>query len=191
MKPGSDSDGRLGRVTCTRARRCVACNVPSGPGTQHADGCARYLEWRAANADGDRLVSEGYLRGLGANRLRCQGCRRDFEKDGGCNHITCPCGAHYCSVCGDVLPATRPYDHFNWGQPSARNPPCVLFPGQSEEEEEEEGDADEEEGPGDGAEADGDDDGEEEEEEEEEEEKEEEEEEDGDEEGKGSEEGDS
>ncbi len=103
--------------------------MESGPRTQHPGTCAAYVEWREANEGGDGLADE-YMAGLGADRLRCPACRREFAKDGGCNHITCPCGAHYCSECGAVIPATRPYDHFNPGQPTARDPPCRLFPGQ-------------------------------------------------------------
>jgi hypothetical protein len=63
----------------------------------------------------------------GADRLRCPGCRCEFAKDGRCNHITCPCGTHYCRECNCVVAATRPYDHFNAGGQTARDPPCKLF----------------------------------------------------------------
>ncbi len=103
--------------------------MESGPDTQHPGTCAAYQVWREANEGGDALA-EDYMAGLGADRLRCPGCRREFAKDDGCNHITCPCGTHYCSECGGVISATRPYDHFNAGRPTARAPPCRLFPGQ-------------------------------------------------------------
>ncbi len=106
----------------------MACNVECGPGSQHPGGCAAYNAWRAANDTGDALFGQ-FLAGLGQARLRCPACRRDTEKDGGCNHMTCPCGAHYCAVCGDAISATRPHDHFHLG-PAARNPHCPLFPGQ-------------------------------------------------------------
>ncbi|KAG9693863.1 hypothetical protein KCU95_g6185, partial [Aureobasidium melanogenum] len=31
---------------------------------------------------------------------RCYVCRRVVDLRSGCNHITCPCGAHFCYVCG-------------------------------------------------------------------------------------------
>ena len=120
-----------------RLGRCVACNVECGRGTQHPNTCAKYQEWKAANTDADTLAGD-YMNALGSGRLRCPGCRRDFEKDGGCNHITCPCKTHYCCFCGDKLSATRPHDHFQAGNPTARKPPCPLFPGQENSEGEDE-----------------------------------------------------
>ncbi|KAK1721081.1 IBR finger domain-containing protein [Colletotrichum lupini] len=32
---------------------------------------------------------------------RCFGCRRVVELDHGCNHMTCPCGAQFCYLCGE------------------------------------------------------------------------------------------
>jgi hypothetical protein len=32
--------------------------------------------------------------------LKCPKCQVVTWKDGGCNHITCPCGCHWCYVCG-------------------------------------------------------------------------------------------
>jgi hypothetical protein len=34
--------------------------------------------------------------------MRCPRCGKPTFKDSGCNHITCPCGAHWCYKCGDV-----------------------------------------------------------------------------------------
>lgn len=31
----------------------------------------------------------------------CPGCSVATEKTGGCNHITCRCGADWCFVCGE------------------------------------------------------------------------------------------
>ncbi|KAK0260608.1 hypothetical protein B0A54_15074 [Friedmanniomyces endolithicus] len=31
---------------------------------------------------------------------RCLDCKRFVELEQGCNHMTCPCGAHFCYVCG-------------------------------------------------------------------------------------------
>jgi hypothetical protein len=30
----------------------------------------------------------------------CPNCKNAVEKDGGCNHITCTCNAHWCWKCG-------------------------------------------------------------------------------------------
>ena len=34
-------------------------------------------------------------------------CAKQFFKTEGCNHITCPCGMHYCYQCGAALDGTR------------------------------------------------------------------------------------
>lgn len=46
----------------------------------------------------------------------CPSCGLPCIKDGGCNHIKCPCGHHYCYSCRQSMPnQKRPYSHF--GQP--------------------------------------------------------------------------
>jgi len=37
---------------------------------------------------------------LHANTKDCPKCHKPIEKDGGCNLVTCPCGAHMCWLCG-------------------------------------------------------------------------------------------
>ncbi|KAK8069629.1 hypothetical protein PG994_006245 [Apiospora phragmitis] len=32
----------------------------------------------------------------------CPGCGVATQKKGGCNHMTCRCGAEWCSVCGEL-----------------------------------------------------------------------------------------
>ncbi|CAL6074304.1 Conserved_hypothetical protein [Hexamita inflata] len=50
--------------------------------------------------------------GLGNNK-RCPGCKSITEKTDGCNRITCPCGTHWCWVCGTFSGKTaqQVYDH--------------------------------------------------------------------------------
>ncbi|KAK3345570.1 hypothetical protein B0H65DRAFT_425427, partial [Neurospora tetraspora] len=38
---------------------------------------------------------------------RCHSCKRMVELKYGCNHITCPCGAHFCYACGDIWKTCR------------------------------------------------------------------------------------
>ncbi|CAL5979158.1 Conserved_hypothetical protein [Hexamita inflata] len=45
------------------------------------------------------------------NMQRCPNCKILFEKDGGCNHITCKCGAHWCYVCGKQYTQDTIYPH--------------------------------------------------------------------------------
>eukprot|EP00919_Chromeraceae_sp_WS-2016_P014664 GHVR01034423.1.p1 GENE.GHVR01034423.1~~GHVR01034423.1.p1 ORF type:complete len:347 (-),score=54.17 GHVR01034423.1:329-1369(-) len=35
-----------------------------------------------------------------ANTKMCPTCKGPIQKNGGCNHMTCKCGAHFCWVCG-------------------------------------------------------------------------------------------
>lgn len=42
---------------------------------------------------------------------RCPRCKAPIEKNGGCNHMTCKCGAHFCWLCNADI-TIRPYDHF-------------------------------------------------------------------------------
>jgi hypothetical protein len=43
---------------------------------------------------------------------RCPKCRRAIEKDGGCNHIHCRCGAHICWKCLKYFDFSNDcYDH--------------------------------------------------------------------------------
>jgi hypothetical protein len=37
------------------------------------------------------------------NHLICPTCEKYIVKDGGCNHITCDCGTHFCSVCKAIF----------------------------------------------------------------------------------------
>jgi hypothetical protein len=42
---------------------------------------------------------------------QCPECRRVIEKSEGCNHMTCPCGTHFCWQCGKSFSAATIYDH--------------------------------------------------------------------------------
>ncbi|KAG1810105.1 uncharacterized protein HD556DRAFT_1317944 [Suillus plorans] len=44
----------------------------------------------------------------------CPGCGVRVEKSAGCNHMTCiKCKQHFCYLCGEKLPGSEPYKHFN------------------------------------------------------------------------------
>ena len=52
---------------------------------------------------------EDYVRG---NRCKqCPKCKRWVEKNRGCDHITCPCGTHFCYKCGKLRDPIHPYNH--------------------------------------------------------------------------------
>jgi len=41
----------------------------------------------------------------------CPKCKAPTVKISGCNHITCPCDAHWCWQCGDEFDESEIYDH--------------------------------------------------------------------------------
>ncbi|KAI0827113.1 hypothetical protein BC628DRAFT_200994 [Trametes gibbosa] len=73
-----------GTLTCARCRATVD---PSPSAPVHA--CAHEAGHRAALRLGNRL---GWV--------RCPECEQLVERDGGCSHMTCACGAHFCYGCG-------------------------------------------------------------------------------------------
>ncbi|KAH9852450.1 hypothetical protein C2E23DRAFT_921083 [Lenzites betulinus] len=73
-----------GTLTCARCRAAVD---PSPSSPVHA--CAHEAGHRAALRLGNRL---GWV--------RCPECEQLIERDGGCSHMTCACGAHFCYGCG-------------------------------------------------------------------------------------------
>jgi ariadne-1 len=48
---------------------------------------------------------------LGANTKDCPTCHKVTEKNGGCNHITCKCGAHWCWMCNKAFDTRTVYNH--------------------------------------------------------------------------------
>lgn len=46
--------------------------------------------------------------------MKCPKCKTPTYKDGGCNHITCPCGCHWCYKCGEGFGcASKCYEHLS------------------------------------------------------------------------------
>lgn len=41
----------------------------------------------------------------------CPSCAVKIEKVGGCNHMSCPCGVHWCWVCSGIYSQDSIYDH--------------------------------------------------------------------------------
>jgi hypothetical protein len=46
------------------------------------------------------------------NHKRCPVCEEGVEKNGGCNHMTCLCGTHFCNICDQEIDSRDPYEHF-------------------------------------------------------------------------------
>eukprot|EP01084_Bolivina_argentea_P083599 151366_1 len=50
----------------------------------------------------------------------CPSCHNDVEKNGGCNHMRCVCGSHWCWVCGVAIDGNNVEGHFNQNHPIFR-----------------------------------------------------------------------
>ncbi|KAL4259106.1 RING-type E3 ubiquitin transferase [Pleurotus pulmonarius] len=54
-------------------------------------------------------LSEAWIRQM----KKCPNCQAPIEKAGGCNHMSCRCGAHICWRCMGVFSADTIYEHMN------------------------------------------------------------------------------
>lgn len=62
-------------------------------------------------------VHPGEQKEIDAGNLQiCPRCDRRTQRIDGCNHITCPCGEHFCWLCGVGWPAAEGYRHFHEGE---------------------------------------------------------------------------
>ncbi|KAL4267800.1 RBR-type E3 ubiquitin transferase [Pleurotus pulmonarius] len=77
---------------------CSACHEDGHEGMACAD--ARLLR------DRDDM-SEAWIR----QAKKCPNCQAPIEKSGGCNHMSCRCGAHICWKCMGVFSADAIYPH--------------------------------------------------------------------------------
>lgn len=48
---------------------------------------------------------------LKSNTKDCPQCGKATEKNGGCNHISCTCGAHWCWMCNKNFNTSTVYNH--------------------------------------------------------------------------------
>ncbi|PBK78404.1 hypothetical protein ARMSODRAFT_39896 [Armillaria solidipes] len=62
-------------------------------------------------AEQERMSEAWLLQQRGIKK--CPTCSRLLEKTEGCNHMTCPCGAHICWRCMGAFDAGQIYDHMN------------------------------------------------------------------------------
>ncbi|PBK78443.1 hypothetical protein ARMSODRAFT_1077998 [Armillaria solidipes] len=62
-------------------------------------------------AEQERMSEAWFLQQRGIKK--CPTCSRLIEKTEGCNHMTCPCGAHICWRCMGAFDAVQIYDHMN------------------------------------------------------------------------------
>ena len=100
----SDSGGGIFRCRSCFVSVCVSC------GEDHEGfSCEEWKVHRDPEAQ-ERLL-EGWAEG-NRNVKKCPKCNILIEKNGGCNHMTCPkCEAHICWRCLGVFAAGEIYNH--------------------------------------------------------------------------------
>ena len=83
---------------------CSACDEEA-----HEGMTCQERQRHKSSAEQDRLFN------VWANEhsKRCPECRRVIEKSEGCNHMTCPCGAHFCWLCGKSFSVATIYGHMD------------------------------------------------------------------------------
>ncbi|KAF8417159.1 hypothetical protein EV426DRAFT_555249 [Tirmania nivea] len=81
---------------------CTACKTAA----HHGQTCTQYKSSIA-----DQSQFEEWKRRAGVKT--CPKCNADIEKNDGCNHITCKCGAHLCWHCMQEFPREVIYRHMS------------------------------------------------------------------------------
>jgi hypothetical protein len=64
------------------------------------------VAWKGKAKDGSETTNW-----LLSHTKACPKCGKPVEKNGGCNHITCPCGAHFCWMCLGLFDSVKVYQH--------------------------------------------------------------------------------
>ncbi|KAG8160716.1 hypothetical protein KVR01_008980 [Diaporthe batatas] len=77
---------QIGRCVACDAQTCSVCKAAAHAGECPEDPATKVL---------DKVAAEN-------GWMRCKGCQRIVDLMAGCNHITCPCGAQFCYLCGET-----------------------------------------------------------------------------------------
>lgn len=80
---------------CTHSS-CWSC----GEGSHEPASCTQASEWSAELANLRAMAPVSDQRWLAQHAKRCPGCNAFIQRTGGCNHMTCGCGKHWCWECG-------------------------------------------------------------------------------------------
>ncbi|EWC46557.1 hypothetical protein DRE_04280 [Drechslerella stenobrocha 248] len=83
------------------------------------DTAKEYIE-RVCTAGGQPIELENFVcepctakKDTQPKPKQCPSCTVMTLKTAGCNHITCPCGAHWCYICGEKFDPTTIYPHLS------------------------------------------------------------------------------
>lgn len=103
------TDGRKSPSKDRVTVRCPKCNRTScwhcnEPGHEPAS-CSQMADWRRQLESLKAAAPESSRIWLQRNTRQCPVCGCHVQRHGGCNHMTCPCGAQWCWEC------RRPWSH--------------------------------------------------------------------------------
>ncbi|KAK2465895.1 hypothetical protein APHAL10511_001536 [Amanita phalloides] len=93
---------------------CPSCftSVCTGCNKEGHDGMTCEERDLVSNPEEQERRNEQWA--LTAGAKRCPSCRMFLQKMEGCNHMECPCGAHFCWICLQVFREYRAvYQHMN------------------------------------------------------------------------------
>ena len=105
--PESD-DGKLAELAASSGKGvdayCSHCTHSScwscGEGSHEPASCIQASEWSAELANLRAMAPVSDRRWLAQHAKQCPGCSAFIQRTGGCNHMTCGCGKHWCWECG-------------------------------------------------------------------------------------------
>lgn len=84
-------------------RFCCSCKLPGG---HDPCSCEQWGAWREAHPQLEQRHKERRKHQdrnevwINRNAQHCPGCQGVVQRNGGCNHMVCRCGVHFCYVCG-------------------------------------------------------------------------------------------
>ena len=96
-------------MTCPNCscKICLLCNGILDPNTPHNPNCHDKLYSKLSDKNRNWLLK---------NTKDCPMCHSAYEKNRGCNHMTCTIcrpPTHFCYICGNILDNENPLKHFN------------------------------------------------------------------------------
>ena len=96
-------------MTCPNCncRICLLCNNILDPNSPHNPDCQTKLYSKLNDKDRKWLLK---------NSKDCPMCHTVYEKNEGCNHMTCSAcnpATHFCYLCGIILNSSNPLSHFS------------------------------------------------------------------------------
>lgn len=117
--------GDVRRIDCPACRTtfCGLCRNPwrFGHANHSYRACRDYIRLLPLG-ENDALADRFAL----ATSRSCPGCSRLISRIAGCNHISCPCGMHWCYACGSRWNST----HYYCTDPGSERlgaPNCVIL----------------------------------------------------------------